>query len=107
MRVALLILASSFLIPANFSVVFLVIRGMNFDIPIPIIVMGSTFTVLSTLLPIYGIAGLGTSQGLWTRLFCPWEFPRPGDHIGFWLLYRANGLLPGAGILWIGDDKAD
>ena len=40
-------------------------------------------------------------------LLAPGNSPRPGDHIGFWLLYRTNGVLPGAGILWIGDDKAD
>jgi len=75
-KVALLALAFSFLIwGANFSAVFLVIKGMNFDIPMPIIVMGSTFTVLSTLLPIYGIAGLGTSQGLWTLVFLPLGIP--------------------------------
>ena len=75
-KIAILTLAASFLIwAANFSVVFLVIRGMYFDIPMPIIVMGSTFTVLSTLLPIYGIAGLGTSQGLWTLVFLPLGIP--------------------------------
>ena len=66
----------SFLIwSTNFSVVYLVIRGMHFDIPFPIIVMGSTFTVLSTILPIYGIAGLRTSQGLWTIVFLPLGIP--------------------------------
>jgi len=69
-------LITSFLIwMANFSVVFLVIRGMHFDIPLHIVIMGSTFTVLSTLLPIYGIAGLGTSQGLWTVIFVPLGIP--------------------------------
>ncbi|MGB4295543.1 MAG: lysylphosphatidylglycerol synthase domain-containing protein, partial [Smithellaceae bacterium] len=75
-KVALLAQAFSFLIwAANFSAVFLVIKGMHLDIPMPIIIMGSTFTVLSTLLPIYGIAGLGTSQGLWTLVFLPLGIP--------------------------------
>ena len=98
-KVALLILASSFLIwAANFSVVFLVIRGMHFDIPIPIIVMGSTFTVLSTLLPIYGIAGLGTSQGLWTLVFLPLGIPLDQAIIsafGYYIVQMAYYLVLG------------
>lgn len=75
-KIAVLTLTASLLIwSANFSAVFLVIKGMHFDIPMPIIVMGSTLTVLSTLLPIYGIAGLGTSQGLWTLVFLPLGIP--------------------------------
>jgi uncharacterized membrane protein YbhN (UPF0104 family) len=98
-KVALLILATSFLIwVANFSVVFLVIRGMHFDIPMPIIVMGSTFTVLSTLLPIYGIAGLGTSQGLWTLVFLPLGIPMDQAIIsafGYYIVQMAYYLVLG------------
>jgi uncharacterized protein (TIRG00374 family) len=67
----LALIISFFIWIANFSVVFLVVKGMNFDIPLHIVIMGSTSTVLSTLLPVYGIAGLGTSQGLWTLVFVP------------------------------------
>ena len=75
-RITILAIVSSFLIwITNFSVVYLVIKGMHFDIPMQIIVVGSTFTVLSTLLPVYGIAGLGTSQGLWTLVFLPLGIP--------------------------------
>ncbi len=71
-KTAIFALITSFFIwIANFSVVFLVIKGMHFDMPLHIVIMGSTFTVLSTLLPIYGIAGLGTSQGLWTVIMVP------------------------------------
>ncbi|MDD5735460.1 MAG: lysylphosphatidylglycerol synthase transmembrane domain-containing protein [Methanothrix soehngenii] len=99
-KIALLILASSFIIwAANFFVVFLVIRGMHFDIPMPIIVMGSTFTVLSTLLPIYGIAGLGTSQGLWTLVFLPLGIPLDQAIIsafGYYIVQMAYYLVLGS-----------
>ena len=98
-KIAILTLATSFLIwTANFSAVFLVIRGMNFDIPMPIIVMGSTFTVLSTLLPIYGIAGLGTSQGLWTLVFLPLGIPIDQAIIsafGYYIVQMAYYLVLG------------
>jgi len=98
-KVALLALAFSFLIwGANFSAVFLVIKGMNFDIPMPIIVMGSTFTVLSPLLPIYGIAGLGTSQGLWTLVFLPLGIPLDQAIIsafGYYIMQMIYYLLLG------------
>lgn len=75
-KTAIFALITSFFIwIANFSVVFLVIKGMHFDIPLHIVIMGSTFIVLSTLLPIYGIAGLGTNQALWTLVFVPLGIP--------------------------------
>lgn len=96
---AFLTLAASFLIwAANFSAVFLVIKGMHFDIPMPVIVIGSTFTVLSTLLPIYGIAGLGTSQGLWTLVFLPLGIPLDQAIIsafGYYIVQLAYYLVLG------------
>ena len=92
------LIASFFIWMANFSVVFLVIKGMHFDIPLHIVIMGSTFTVLSTLLPIYGIAGLGTSQGLWTVIFVPLGIPLDDAIIsafGYYIIQMAYYLALG------------
>lgn len=98
-KTAIFALITSFFIwIANFSVVFLVIKGMHFDMPLHIVIMGSTFTVLSTLLPIYGIAGLGTSQGLWTVILVPLGIPLNDAIIsafGYYIIQMAYYLTLG------------
>ena len=56
---------------ANYSMVFFVLKGLSFSLPLQLVVVGSTFTLLSTLLPISGIANFGTSEGVWTLVFVP------------------------------------
>ena len=55
----------------NYSMVYLLLLGMDIVIPIQTVVLGATFTLLTSLLPIQGIAGFGTTESVWTLVFVP------------------------------------
>lgn len=55
----------------NYVVIYLLMRGMNFQISILLVVLGGTFILLTTVLPIQGIAGFGTTETIWTLVFVP------------------------------------
>lgn len=55
----------------NYAMGYLVLVGMDISLPIQVIVLGMTFTLLSTTLPINGISGFGTNEGFWTLAFVP------------------------------------
>ena len=55
----------------NYAMGYLVLIGMNISLPIQVIVLGMTFTLLSTTLPINGVSGFGTNEGFWTLAFVP------------------------------------
>lgn len=52
-----------------YSMNYVLLGGMGLDLVIWIVVLGSTFSVISTLLPIQGIAGFGTYEGTWALAF--------------------------------------
>jgi len=45
--------------------------GMNFQLSIFIVILGGTFILLTTVLPIQGVAGFGTTETIWTLVFVP------------------------------------
>jgi uncharacterized protein (TIRG00374 family) len=55
----------------NYVVIYLLMMGMNFQISILLVVLGGTFILLTTVLPIQGIAGFGTTETIWTLVFVP------------------------------------
>jgi glycosyltransferase 2 family protein len=66
------LIASSLLIWGfNYFIVYLLMVGMNFQISILLVILGGTFILLTTVLPIQGIAGFGTTETIWTLVFVP------------------------------------
>ena len=59
----------------NFGMMYLLLEGMHIALPFLVIIVGGTFILLSTLLPVQGIAGFGTSEMLWTLVFVPLGLP--------------------------------
>jgi glycosyltransferase 2 family protein len=55
----------------NYLMVFVLMTGMNLNLPLQVVVLGSTFSLISTLLPVNGIAGFGTQEGFWVLIFVP------------------------------------
>jgi uncharacterized protein (TIRG00374 family) len=55
----------------SYFVVYLLMIGMNFQISILLVILGGTFIVLTSILPIQGIAGFGTTETVWTLVFVP------------------------------------
>lgn len=55
----------------NYFVVYLIMMAMNFQISILLVILGGTFILLTTVLPIQGIAGFGTTEAIWTLVFIP------------------------------------
>ena len=53
----------------NYSMGYILIKEMGFRIPIFNILIGFTFSVFASILPIRGIGGFGTSEGVWTIVF--------------------------------------
>jgi uncharacterized protein (TIRG00374 family) len=66
------LMVSSLLIwGVNYCVVYLLMMGMNFQISILLVILGGTFILLTTVLPIQGVAGFGTTETIWTLVFVP------------------------------------
>ncbi|MDD1700444.1 MAG: flippase-like domain-containing protein [Methanoregula sp.] len=66
------LMTSSLLIwGVNYLVVYLLMKGMNIQISILLVILGGTFILLTTVLPIQGIAGFGTTETIWTLVFVP------------------------------------
>lgn len=66
------LMTSSLLIwGVNYFIVYLLMMGMNFHISILLVILGGTFILLTTVLPIQGIAGFGTTETIWTLVFVP------------------------------------
>jgi len=53
----------------NYSMSYILIKQMGIRIPIFDILIGLTFSVFASILPIRGIGGFGTSEGVWTIVF--------------------------------------
>jgi hypothetical protein len=66
-----LIISSLLIWGVNYIVVYLLMVGMNFQISILLVILGGTFILLTTVLPIQGIAGFGTTETIWTLVFVP------------------------------------
>jgi uncharacterized protein (TIRG00374 family) len=49
-----------------YAVIYLLVIGMGISLGFPETLFASTFTIVSTVLPISGIAGFGTIEGAWT-----------------------------------------
>lgn len=50
---------------------YILLLGVNLYIQIETVILGSTFSVLSGILPIQGIGNFGTYEGAWVILFIP------------------------------------
>lgn len=55
----------------NDLIVFFLLKGMDINLPLQIVVLGATFSLLSMIIPIQGIAGFGTQEGFWVFAFAP------------------------------------
>lgn len=55
----------------NFGSLYLILIGMGVSIPIENIIFGAALILLSTILPIHGIAGFGTTEAIWTLVYIP------------------------------------
>ncbi|AKB33543.1 hypothetical protein MSSIH_2853 [Methanosarcina siciliae HI350] len=67
----LLILSSILIWLLNYSMVFFLLQGMTIHIPLQNVILGATFCLLTTVLPIQGVGGFGTSETVWTLVFVP------------------------------------
>jgi len=55
----------------NYSMLIALVVALKIDLTIPKAILGATFMLFTTLLPIHGIGGFGTSEGLWTLVLVP------------------------------------
>jgi len=66
-----LIVSSLLIWLVNYFLVYIIMVGLNFQISLLFVVLGGTFIVLTSILPIQGIAGFGTTEAVWTLVFVP------------------------------------
>lgn len=67
----LIFLFSVLILISNYMLIFILLQSMNIYLPFQIVVVGATFVLLTTVSPIYGIGGFGTTEGVWTLVFVP------------------------------------
>lgn len=54
-----------------YSMIYALLKGMNIDPGIWVVVLGSTLPIFTSVLPIQGLAGFGTYEGAWAIVFIP------------------------------------
>jgi hypothetical protein len=70
------IIISTFLLwGLNYFIVYFLLSSMNISLPLQNVVLGATFCLLTTVLPIHGVGGFGTNEGVWTLVFVPLGMP--------------------------------
>jgi hypothetical protein len=70
-NISVLVLSSFLVWGSNFAIVYLLMSGMNFPISFFSVILGGTLILLTSVLPIQGIAGFGTTESIWTLAFVP------------------------------------
>lgn len=50
---------------ANYVMAFMLLNAMGIDLGVLAVTLGVTFSLLATVVPIHGIAGFGTHEGVW------------------------------------------
>lgn len=51
---------------SSYSVMYILVAAMGIDFPFGTVLLASTFSLLTTILPIQGLGGFGTIEGGWT-----------------------------------------
>jgi uncharacterized protein (TIRG00374 family) len=67
----ILLLISILIWGLNYLLLYLLIQAMNFQLSFLIVILGGAFILLTTVLPIQGIGGFGTTEAVWTIVFVP------------------------------------
>jgi len=57
-----------------YSTSIVLIRGLGFDFPAPLIVVGATAAMFSAFLPIQGLGGFGTIEAAWVVVLLPFGY---------------------------------
>ncbi len=60
---------------SNYFIIYMLLRSMDVFLPLQIVVLGATFVLLTSVLPIQGLAGFGTTELVWTAVFVPLRLP--------------------------------
>ncbi len=68
---SLIFLLSFIILIFNYILVYILLRSMNILLPFQLVIIGATFMLLTTVLPIYGVGGFGTTEGFWILVFVP------------------------------------
>ena len=79
---------------------YILLGGMGLDLIIWTVILGSTFSVIASLLPIQGVGQFGTYEGAWALAFIALGLPKEtaiasgfGIHIIFVIFFSIMGLL--------------
>jgi len=82
----------------NYSMGYIIIKEMGIIMPIFDILIGFTFSVFASILPIRGIGGFGTSEGVWTIVFMSLGVPKQlaiASAFGYHILITIYYLIAG------------
>lgn len=60
----------------NYSIYFLILKDLNLHLSVGLILIASIVPILTTFLPIQGIAGFGTREAVWTIILIAVSIPR-------------------------------
>ena len=55
---------------------YLIIRELDVSIALPVIIIASSMTIFTNVLPIHGIAGFGTMESIWALVLFGFGFAK-------------------------------
>jgi len=91
---------SIFIWSSLYSMNYVLLKGMNMNIDLWIVILGSTFSIFTTILPIQSIGGFGTMEGAWAISFISLGIPKEmaiasgfGVHIVLFLYFLIWGFF--------------
>ena len=59
-----------------YSVNYLIVRSINNEVALPLIIIVSSLTIFTNLLPFYGVGGFGTMESIWSLGFVIFGFSK-------------------------------
>ncbi|AJF61310.1 TPA: flippase-like domain-containing protein [Candidatus Woesearchaeota archaeon] len=72
---AAIFIQSVLIMSVSMACFYFTVNALGFSIPLNVLIIGSTFGVLSNLIPVNGIAGFGTVEGVWVLVLTFFGYP--------------------------------
>jgi glycosyltransferase 2 family protein len=73
-EISLFFISSMLITILSFTFTFFMVLSVGYTVPYGVVVIASSLSILGSLLPIYGVAGFGTVEGVWVLVLSYFNF---------------------------------
>jgi uncharacterized protein (TIRG00374 family) len=107
-KIIFIVFMSSMMISIlSMAFTYFLVLALGYNLPLHVLIIVTTASILTTILPIYGIGGFGTVEGAWTIMMAYFNYPVGmaiilsfSTHILQLLMSALLGLAGWLGLKW-------